>query len=189
MEPLIAFLDANVLYPAGLRDLFMRVALQELFRVRWSEHVHKEWMQAVQQDFPLITREQLERTRQLMEEHMPDSLVRGYESLIEDMTLPDPDDRHILAAAITGQAQCIITFNLRDFPDSALHPYGIVAQHPDTFVSQLLATNSQAVCAAAQQHRANLRNPSKTVAEYLATLERNGLPMTAARLRDYAALI
>ena len=187
--PLTVFLDANVLYPAALRDLFMRLALQGLFRAKWSNQVHEEWMEAVQRDFPNITRTQLERTRDLMNLNAVDSLVSGFEQQIESIKLPDPDDRHVLAAAITGNASRIITSNLKDFPAAALQPYGIKAQHPDDFIIQLMDTNMEGVCIAARQHRTNLKNPPKTALEYLVTLERQGLTKTVVRLRAFAEII
>jgi len=189
MAPLTVFLDANVLYPAALRDLLMRLALQGLFRAKWSDMVHEEWMEAVQRDFSNITRPQLERTRDLMNRNAIDSLVTGFEHLIESIKLPDPDDRHVLAAAIASAATRIVTFNLKDFPTTSLQPYGIKAQHPDEFITQLMEIDMESVCTAARQHRINLRNPPKTALEYLGTLERQGLPKTVARLREFASII
>jgi predicted nucleic acid-binding protein len=189
MEPLTAFLDANVLYRAALRNLLMRLAMLGAFRAKWSDGVHEEWIRSVLANRPDLTRAQLERTRQLMDAHVPESLVSGYEPLIETLTLPDPDDRHVLAAAITGQANIIVTFNLHDFPAASLRPHAIKAWHPDRFITHLLDREPDTVCAAARQHRASLKHPPKTVAEYLATLERHGLPLTVARLQEYAALL
>lgn len=120
VAPVTVFLDANVLYPAALRDLLMRLALQGVMRARWSNRVHEEWMQAVLRDHPHLTCRQLERTRDLMNRHAADSLVTGFEHRIAQLTLPDPDDRHVLAAAIHCHAEVILTRNLRDFPASAL---------------------------------------------------------------------
>jgi len=74
----------------------------------------------------------------LMDQHATDALVTGYEELIDGLHLPDPDDRHVLAAAIRGRADVIVTCNLKDFPAGALKSYGIEAQHPDEFLLNLL---------------------------------------------------
>src|SRR5580700_10017317 len=95
---LIAFLDANVLYPARLRDLLMHLAMRGLFQPRWSAHVHEEWMTAVLHDRPDLTAAQLHRTRRLMEHHINDALVGGYEPILDHLTLPDSDDCYVLAA-------------------------------------------------------------------------------------------
>lgn len=185
MERLIAFLDSNVLYPAALRNLLMWLAFRGLFRARWSDSVHEEWMAAVQRDFPDITRAQLERTRELMNLHAEDSLVTGFEELLNTLELPDPSDRHVLAAAIRASADVIVTLNLKDFPRETLEPHGIEAQHPDTFVTHLFALNPGAVIIAAREHRTSLKNPPKSVGEYLDALERQGLTQTVAELRAY----
>ena len=121
-----------MLYPAGLRDLLMRLTLSGLLRARWSDIVHEEWMQAVLRDFPDITYSQLERTRDLMNRYAIDSLVTGFEDRIDQVTLPDPDDRHVLAAAIHCHADISLTRNLKDFPHAILTKHSIVAKAPDS---------------------------------------------------------
>src|SRR5579863_5760627 len=133
-----AFLDANVLYPVSLRNLLMRLTLSRLFQALWSPRVHEEWIRAVLRDRPDLSAAQLHRVRAAMDEQAEDSLVTGYESLIGSLTLPDPDDRHVLAAAIVGGAEVIVTRNLKDFPAESLARYEIEAQHPDEFVRHLI---------------------------------------------------
>ena len=111
-----------MLYPAPLRDFLMWLALTDLFRARWTNEIHEEWMQSVLKNRSDLKREQLERTRDMMNSHVRDCLVTGHESLIETITLPDPGDRHVVAAAIKSGASLIVTFNLKDFPTSALAP-------------------------------------------------------------------
>jgi predicted nucleic acid-binding protein len=180
-----AFYDANVLYPAELRNLLMHLALTGLFRAKWSADVHEEWISALLEKRPDLTRVKLERTRTLMDLHAADALVTGYEDLIPRLHLPDQNDRHVLAAAIRGQADVIVTMNLRDFPEEIVRPFGIGTQHPDDFVLQLLEVDPEAVTAAAESHRQSLRNPAKTTGEYLDTLERQGLIQTVSAMRDY----
>lgn len=176
--------DANVLYPAPLRDFLMRLALTDMFRARWTNDIHDEWIRNVLQTRPDLTREQLERTRELMNAHVQDCVVEGYQSLIPGLELPDPNDRHVLAAAIRANASVIVTFNLKDFPAEQMEQYGIEAQHPDEFIAHLIDLNQAKVCGAAERQRRSLRNPPKTVDEYLETLLRQGLPQTATMLRD-----
>lgn len=181
----IVLYDACVLYPAPLRDLLMQLALTDLFQARWTDAIHDEWTRSVLADRLDVTPESLARCRRLMDEHVPDCLVTGYEPLILTLTLPDPDDRHVLAAAIHGGAESIVTFNLGDFPASVLDQFHIEAVHPDEFVARLWDEQPAAVLQAARLHRASLRRPAKTPAEYLATLEQCRLVETIGRLRPH----
>ena len=183
MARLTALLDANVLYPAGLRDLLLRLADRYLFAPLWSADIHAEWTSSLQADRPELAPAVLDRTRAVMDRHFPDALVTGFDFLAAEIDLPDPDDRHVLAAAIHGRADVIVTANLRDFPDSRLAPHAIVAQHPDTFVAELFEVDPEAVLAAARGHRAALRNPPRSVDEYLAAIDRLGLRKTTSLLR------
>src|SRR5437588_11572798 len=142
----------------------MHLALTGLFRARWSADVHEEWISNLLKNRPDLTRDKLERTRMLMDKHAADALVTGYEDLMPGLDLPDPDDRHVLAAAIRGHADVIVTMNLRDFPSGTIGSFGIEAQHPDEFVLHLLDLAPGAVLAAVQNHRQSLKNPTKTVA-------------------------
>jgi len=139
-------------------------------------------MRSVQSDRPDLTLEQLQRTRKLMDESVPDCLVTGYEGMIDSLHLPDPDDRHVLAAAIRCQAGVIVTANIRDFPSTVLAEHGIDAQHPDDFVSHLHDLAPAAVCTAVRSQRTSLRNPPCSVDALLETFLSLGLASTVARL-------
>lgn len=184
MANFTAIYDANVLYPAPLRDFLMHLALTDLFRARWTNDIHDEWIRNVLSDRPDLTLEQLTRTKELMNAHVRDCVVEGYEQLIPSIELPDPDDRHVLAAAIRCSADVIVTFNLGDFPSEVLTQYSIEAQHPDEFIMHLLDLNSGRVCAAAERHRRSLKNPPKTPDEYLDTLLKQGIPQSIGTLRE-----
>jgi predicted nucleic acid-binding protein len=112
----------------------MRLTIDDLYQARWSAHVHDEWVRAVGRDNPGLPIERLHAVRDAMDAHAEASLVTGYEDLIEGLTLPDPNDRHVLAAAIVARADVIVTRNLR--PEAALDPYNIEAQNPDEFISK-----------------------------------------------------
>jgi predicted nucleic acid-binding protein len=187
--PVIAVYDANILYPAPLRDLFIRLAQAGLVRARWTETIHDEWVRSVLADNPSLSAERLARTRTLMNEAVRDCLVKVYEDLIESLTLPDPDDRHVLAAAIRADADVIVTFNLKDFPAASLASYHIEAQHPDEFLVSLFDAAPGPVCAAVKRQREGLRTPPKSVEELLATFESQELVQSVARLRQFADLL
>lgn len=184
----VALFDACVLYPASLRDLLLRLARTNLFRARWSDQIHAEWMNAVLRERPELAGA-LQRTRALMDAAIDDCLVTGHEALIASLQLPDADDRHVLAAAIIGRADVIVTSNLRHFPPETLSAYHIEAQHPDVFVRHVIDLDEAAALQAIREQRESLRNPARTVADFLDTLARQELPETVAFLRPRAALI
>ena len=188
-HPVTAVYDANILYPAPLRDLFIRLAQTGLVRARWTETIHDEWIRNVLKNNPSLSAERLARTRSLMNEAVRDCLVTGYEELIESLSLPDPDDRHVLAAAVCASADVIVTYNLTDFPADTLARFDIEAQHPDDFLVCLLEMAPGVVCAAVKRQRESLRNPPKTAEELLATLESQGLTQAVARLREFIELL
>jgi predicted nucleic acid-binding protein len=182
-----AFLDASVLYPVSLRHLLMRLTIARLYQARWSAKVHEEWIRAVLRDNSAIPMARLHALRDAMDERAQDSVVTGYEALIDSLSLPDPDDRHVLAAAIVAGADVIVTKNLRDFPAKTLDPYNIEAQHPDAFVRRLLDSAPLAVLDAVQRQQASLVNPPVAMAELLAIFERLGLADTVVELRRLLA--
>ena len=181
-----AFLDANVLYPVTIRNVLMELAQAEAFSPLWTEAVHQEWMRNLAANAPNLTPTRIARTRSLMEAYVGDMMMTGYETLVDGLTLPDPDDRHVLAAAIHGGASVIVTSNLKDFPAAALVPYNITAERPDAFVLQLLNDDPDRVLAALADDRADLINPPLSVEQYLAILERGGLVTTVLAIRPFA---
>lgn len=181
--------DACVLYPAPLRDLLMHLALSDLYRARWSDLIHDEWTRNVLASRPDLTQEQLNRTRRLMNANVRDCLATGFEYLIPSIKLPDPDDRHVVAAAIHSGASLIVTFNLKDFPTDALAPYSLTAQHPDDFILDLLDLQPAGVLEAVANHRRSLKSPPKAADAYLDTLLAQGLTQSVAYMRHLTALI
>ena len=185
----MAVLDANILYPAPLRDLFMRLAQAGLIRGRWTEAIHEEWTRSVLKNNPQVSAERIARTRTLMNDAVRDCIITGYEDLIDSLELPDPDDRHVLAAAIRGGAEVIVTYNLKDFPMDVLKPYDITALHPDDFLLSLFEQAPGLVCAAVKRQREGLRNPPKTAEDLLTTLENQGLTQVISRLREFVEVL
>ncbi len=157
-----------------------------LVRAHWTEQIHDEWVRNLLANHPGLSAANVHRTRELMDRHVGDALVTGYEHRIPSLVLPDADDRHVLAAAIHSEASLIVTFNLSDFPARQLSPYGIGAVHPDEFVLRLLDAEPQAVCGAVKSQRLALRNPPKTVDDFLPVLEQCGLTRAVAVLRSMA---
>jgi predicted nucleic acid-binding protein len=177
-----AVLDANVLYPARLRDLFLRLAIAGLYRALWTERILDECFDNLLADRPDVPAEHLHRTRRLMTVAVPDAVVEDYDHLIDDLDLPDPDDRHVLAAAVAASAGLIVTGNLTDFPPAAI-PAGITVLSPDAFVLRLIQADIDAVATVVDQQAGALRNPPMTTAELLAGLAIVGLRQSVDALR------
>lgn len=180
-----AVYDACVLYPAALRSLLMYLALSGLFHARWTDQIHDEWITNLLKNRPDIRPESLATTRRLMNTHAEGAMISGYEELIPALHLPDPNDRHVLAAAIHANANVIVTYNTSDFPARILKPYGIEAQHPDVFICHLFDLAACTVLTAARDQLSDLKNPPLSVSAYLKQLERLELPVTVAHLREY----
>ena len=189
MTDFIALYDSCVLYPAPLRDLLMHLALTDLFRAKWTNEIHEEWITSVLSNRQDLNRKQLERARDKMNEHVRDCLVEDYQHLIPQIALPDLDDRYALAAAIHSNSSVIVTYNLKDFPKRNTDKYFVEAKHPDEFLVSLFDASPETVCLAAKRHRVSLKNPPKTVGEYLATLEKHSLSGILIKLEEYSELI
>jgi hypothetical protein len=184
-----AIYDACVLYPAPLRDFLMWLGLSGRFCARWSPDIHEEWKRNLLLNRPDLRREQLDHTSATMDRAIPGGLVTDYDHLIDDLELPDADDRHVLAAAIHCEASVIVTFNLRDFPETVLSPLGIEALHPDVFIGNLFDLDPAIVVTTARRQRANLINPPLDTDLYLSMLLRQGLVQTTKALTAFRAII
>jgi hypothetical protein len=177
----VALLDANVLYPARLRDLLVRLAIAGLYQARWSEQILDECFKNLIANRPDLPVEHLARTRHLMGVAIPDAIVTDHEALIATLDLPDPDDRHVLAAVVVG-AEFLVTANLADFPTRSM-PAGPVALSPNDFVLKLIHADSEAVAAVVDDQAAALRKPPMTTVEILDGLEVVGLARSVEAMR------
>jgi predicted nucleic acid-binding protein len=181
-----ALLDSCVLYPARLRDLLLSLAAAGLFRPIWSDIIQEEWMNNVLANRPDLTRAQLEATRSAMDRAFPAASVSGFESLIPALSLPDPNDRHVLAAALHARAELIITVNLKDFPTAALTPHSIIAAHPDAFVDYLFDLDEREAIGGIAKMRSRLQAPSLSPDDFIDSIAQIGMPLTASKLRRHA---
>lgn len=188
MNPPIVILDACALFPAPLRDFLMHLALLDVFQARWTDEIHDEWIRSVLKTRPDLTEKQLNRTKYLMNSHVRDCLVENYENLIEKLSLPDKNDRHVLAAAIKAKAEIILTFNLRDFPHRILQTYNIKAIAPDKLLSELFDSNADNFNLAFERQLKSLKNPPKTAEELLQILESQQLEQTIKKLKKHRAV-
>lgn len=163
----------------------MRLATTGLFKAHWTERIHQEWINSVLKQRPDIAKSKLLNVKRLMDAHVGDALIDNYEALESGLNLPDKNDNHVLAAAIKSSSDAIVTFNLKDFPADLLAKYEIEAIHPDEFISNQIDLSPARVVTAINKMRLSLAKPPVTAQELLVLFERNQLPITAGRLREY----
>lgn len=188
MERTTALLDACALYSAPLRDLLLTLADDDFYTPRWTEQIQDEWSRAFLRNNPAASQDLLCKTQAQMNLVFPHGLVTGHEHLIETMALPDANDRHVLAAAITGRVQIIVTFNLTDFPAAQLSRFHLKAQHPDDFLVAQMESAPDLALIAAESILRKLTRPPYTRAQYLNRLKQVQLPNTAAFLNYHGFL-
>lgn len=184
-----AVLDACVLYPAPLRDVVLSFAAAGVFAARWTRQIEREWIRNLGADRPELSADALARTACLMAQAIEDCLIEDYDYLIDTLDLPDPDDRHVLAAAIVGHADAIVTFNLKDFPQPKVERHKLEILHPDDFlVAQYHLDQIQAL-RIIKAIRERLKHPPRTAEELVGTYEAQGLPQFSQLLRQAIELI
>lgn len=183
VKKIIAVLDANVLYPAPLRDFLLRMAEADLFFPKWSDEIHDEWIRNLLKKRPDLKAVQLAKTRQAMDNAFEEANVKGFKNLIAELHLPDKDDRHVLAVAIKSGAGIIVTFNKKDFPVKSVKPHSIEVRDPDEFVVSFLKSNLSRVIKSFSRLVNALKKPPQTKDQVLTTLENCGLKESVAKIR------
>jgi hypothetical protein len=178
----IAVYDACVLYPSTLRDLLIRLHQTGLVQAKWTGQILDEVERNLRTNLPDVPDDKLRRLRSLMIAAVRDCMVTDYEALIDAVVLPDPDDRHVVAAAIRVRAPVIVTDNLRDFPASALAPWDIEARSADDFVLDQISLDRQAVYGEIVRIADSHNSPPESVDDVLRRLERCGLVRSVAAL-------
>ena len=154
-SPPLVIIDANLLYPFHLRNLLVQLGVDAVIAPRWTARIHAEWIGNLVAA-GRAPEERLLLTLDLMNGALPEADVQGWEARMDGLTLPDPDDRHVLAAALVSGARTILTLNLRDYPALALAPYGVVASHPDDFLCGLHNADPDLLRASTEAAQANL---------------------------------
>ena len=181
-NPFVVILDANVLFPVRVRDVLLSFAFEGLCRARFTDDILEEWTTRLIALKPHIEAS-VRAQEELIRTHFSECIVEGHLPLIAALDLPDPDDRHVLAAAIRCSAQVIVTENKRDFPDEILQEYSIEILGADEFLRNTYELFPSEAPQALRTVRARYRNPSMNPSEFLLDLTRYGLPKLAAIAR------
>lgn len=177
-----ALLDACVLYPMTIRDLLLTFADEELFKPFWSEEIQKEWKRNLLLNRPDLDPRRIEQTSLAMDEFFPDASVEDWQTFSNQISLPDKDDHHVLAAAIKCEADYLVTSNLKDFPTEVLEKFNIKPILPDEFCSMLIQLNQRPAIKAFLKMVGRLKNPSRSISDVLLTLTKTELPKTSSLL-------
>lgn len=132
----IVLCDANVLYGQWLRDLVMWLGTLALVRPRWTERIEQEWVDNLLEHRPDLNAARVQRTAEIMNQVLPETKVLApHDAPV--LMLPNPDDVHVLQAALAAEATSLLTFNLADFPADGCRRVGIEVLHPDAFLVRL----------------------------------------------------
>ena len=184
-----AFLDTNVLYASYLRDIILRLAWRDTFRVHWSAHVLCE-LQGSLKSSAGLTDQQVEYIVQRMTTAFPDALVTEIEGLVANLTkLPDQKDVHVVLSALCGRCDVIVTANTKHFPQEVLEPLGIEAQHPDEFLTHHLSLERDKTLETVKEHLKALKKPDLSFDQYLECLVNTGLVIFPSHLKEAEQLI
>lgn len=178
-----ALLDANVLFPKLQCDALLSLAHAGLYAAKWSADIEREWMVSRLAKFPGSQEANVQKAK-AMSESIPDCMVTGYDEFIGCLNLPDPDDRHVLAAAIVGHADAIVTNNVKDFPLEALAAHDIDLQTPDQFIVNQLTLHPSRAIEALRRMRERWNNPKYTAEDLVTLFEQRGMPLAAVRLSE-----
>ena len=170
-------LDTNVIHPIEIRDLLFWFAYYDLYTPKWSSHIFDEW--AILMEKKGVDEKEIEKRIKNANLAFPDAYAQNYESLIDNLNLPDPKDRHVLAAAIKTNANLIVTNNLKDFPEDYLSGFGLVAKSADDFITDLIDLNHQKAIQAFKQLVLNRKDPDLDEYEVLDRFRNIGLKNTA----------
>lgn len=170
-------LDTNIIFPVVIRDLLFWFAHYELYTPKWSANIFDEWKDVMMRKG--VSEEEALKRVNVANKAFPDALVLNYESLIDQLDLPDVKDRHVLAAAIKANANLIVTNNLKDFPSAYLETFGLKAISADDFLTDIIDLNHDIAIAAFKELVLNKRNPEMDEYQVLERFRMNGLIDTA----------
>jgi hypothetical protein len=184
-EPSVAVFDACILYPFHLRNVLVLAAVDRLVEARWTEEIHDEWIRNLAARAPSIPIERLQNTRRLMDDALPTAMVSGYENHIPEANLPDPNDRHVVAAGIAAAATIILTWNLRHFPAKELTKFGLRRETPDAFLSGLYDKVPDLTIGSLANARRNLTKTRVSASDFIKILNSQKLIELAKRAEKH----
>jgi PIN domain len=185
LEPAVAVFDACILYPFHLRNILVQAGVDRLVEARWTDEIHDEWIRNLTARTPAVPIERLQNTRRLMNDALPTAMVSGYENHVLEVNLPDPNDRHVVAAGITAGASIILTWNLRHFPAKELKRFGLRRETPDALLSSLYDKVPDLTISCLANARRNLTKTRVSSADFINILNSQNLIELAKRVKKH----
>ena len=179
-----ALLDANVLVPISLADTVLRAAEKEIYLPRWSKAILGETDRALRRVRPDLPESRVRARLTAMNDRFPEACVEHFEGLVPTIHLPDANDRHVLAAAVVGHADVIVTRNLKDFPPEDLAPWNLETVDPDTFLRDMLDLLPDIMVKVIIEQAADKQHPAQGIDDVLISLERAGVPGSVKDVHD-----
>lgn len=183
-----ALLDACVLYPIVMADALMSLTVAGLFAAKWTRRIEDEWVGNLESNRPEL-KGRLGARRDAMRQAVPDWEVEACPAIRIEQALPDPGDEHVIAAAMAGHADYIVTTNLRHFPKSVLAPLALAAIHPDAFIIARWDLAPITALRVFKQMRARWRSPQANASDFADRFDHVMMPAVANRLPEAAGLI
>ncbi|WEV59478.1 PIN domain-containing protein [Bifidobacterium sp. ESL0728] len=175
-------IDANVFFRLWVLDPILTLADEGMFQPLWSTMIMEEAERHLPEVWQNSTSEAIDSFLDTVNRAYPWAQVPDWRGYMDGLTLPDPDDRHVLAAAIAGEATTIVTMNLADFPTTELSRHNITAEHPDTFLTRLYDSDCETVTAAMHHMTQRKQHPPRTMKEEIQGLREAGLTTFADRI-------
>jgi hypothetical protein len=188
-EPSVTVFDACILYPFHLRNILVQAAVDRLVEARWTDQIQNEWIRNLVRATSSVQVERLSITRKLMNDALPAATVSGYEDYIATVNLPDPDDRHVVAAGIAAGATMILTWNLRDFPAKELKKFGLRKQTPDTLLTNVYEKVPDLIIGSLANARRNLSKTRVSASDFLDILANQKLAELASKMRKHRSAL
>lgn len=179
-----AVLDTNVLYPVIIRDVLFWFAYYDMYTPAWSNHIFEEWETVCKRKFPDMPSEQIINRLKNADEAFPFARVEYYESLMEGLTLHDPDDNHVLAAAIKINANVIVTQNIKDFPEDYLLKFNVGVKSADDFICDIIDLDAETAVKAFREMVFSKKRPPMDEFQVLDSMRKVGLMESANYLHS-----
>jgi predicted nucleic acid-binding protein len=177
-----AILDTNLLFSAPVRDFYLNIADLGIYRPKWSSKILEELIKSITSKRKDINVKKIDYVISQMNLAFPDAQIFNYQTLNDNIKLPDKNDHHVLAAAIYAKVDWIVTFNVKDFPYDSIRKFNISVTHPDDFIVMLIEQYEKQIIIALNNKAKSLKNSPLSYDVVLSNLKKCGLKKSVNHL-------